>query len=114
MTTQSDAALESERGVRITRTFAFPRAVVFAAWSSSEHVKRWFCPNGFTVPEARVEMRPGGPFEFCMRAPDGAEHWSRGRFVAVEPGERLVIEMDVQGPSGAVAFTALTTATFEP
>jgi uncharacterized protein YndB with AHSA1/START domain len=113
MTTQGDAAVDSQTGVRITRTFAFPRNAVFAAWSSAEHVKRWFCPNGFTVPQATVEMRAGGPFEFCMRAPDGSEHWSHGRFVAVEPDERLVIEMDVQGPSGAVAFTALTTATFE-
>jgi uncharacterized protein YndB with AHSA1/START domain len=114
MTTEGDAATESQTGVRITRNLAFPRTAVFAAWSSAEHVKRWFCPNGFTVPQARVEMRVGGPFEFCMRAPDGTEHWSRGRFVAVEANERLVIEMDVQGPSGGVAMTALTTATFEP
>ncbi|HEY2050610.1 MAG TPA: SRPBCC domain-containing protein [Caulobacteraceae bacterium] len=114
MTTQGDAATESQAGVRIARTFAFSRSMVFAAWSSAEHISRWFCPNGFTVPHAKVEMRVGGPFEFCMRAPDGTEHWSRGRFVAVEPNERLVIEMDVQGPGGAVAMTALTTATFEP
>ena len=113
MTTQGDAAMESQTGVRITRTFPFPRAAVFAAWSSADHVKRWFCPNGFTVPQARVEMRQGGPFEVCMRAPDGTEHWSRGRFVAIEANQRLVIEMDVQGPSGAVAMVALTTATFE-
>jgi uncharacterized protein YndB with AHSA1/START domain len=113
MTRPHDAGVEAQEGVRITRTFPFPRAAVFEAWSSTDHVKRWFCPDMFTVPRARVEMRQGGPFEVCMRAPDGTEHWSRGRFVEVEPPERLVIEMDVEGPAGAVAMTALTTAIFE-
>ena len=57
------------------------------------HVKRWFAPTGFTVPEARVEMRAGGPFEVLMRSPAGEEHWARGvvkEVVAVRPaGDRL-------------------------
>jgi uncharacterized protein YndB with AHSA1/START domain len=100
-------------GVRVSRAFPVPRTAVFAAWSSAEHIKRWFCPDGFTVAHAKVEMRVGGSFDVCMRGPDGTEHWSRGRFVVVQPPERLVIEMDVQGPGGVIALTALTTATFE-
>jgi uncharacterized protein YndB with AHSA1/START domain len=53
--------------LRVSRVFSAPRETVFKAWSSAEHVKRWFCPNGYSVPEATVEMRPGGRFEVCMR-----------------------------------------------
>ena len=48
-----------------------PRETVFKAWSSAEHVKRWFSPATYTVPDAKVEMRVGGAFDVCMRSPDG-------------------------------------------
>ena len=35
--------------VRVSRTLNAPRELVFKAWSSAEHVKRWFAPAGFTV-----------------------------------------------------------------
>mgnify|MGYP000361308828 CR=1 FL=1 len=42
-------------------TDAFDRMdAAFAAWSTADAVKRWFAPTGFTIPEARVEMRAGG------------------------------------------------------
>jgi uncharacterized protein YndB with AHSA1/START domain len=30
----------------ISRSFAAPRDLVFRAWSSAEHMKRWFSPAG--------------------------------------------------------------------
>ena len=64
--------------VRISRTLHAPRELVFKAWSPADHVKRWFAPAGFTVPEANVGCRSAAPFEVLMRAPDGVEHWARG------------------------------------
>lgn len=60
--------------VRVSRVFAAPRATVFKAWSSADHIKRWFCPTSYSVPEAKVEMRVGGAFEVCMRSPAGVDH----------------------------------------
>ena len=31
--------------VRVSRVFAAPRETVFKAWSSADHIKRWFCPD---------------------------------------------------------------------
>src|SRR5579875_3451967 len=78
--------------LRISRLLHAPRQTVWRAWTAAGHIKRWFAPEHFTVPEAEVEPCPGGRFEVCMRAPDGTEHWSRGDFVEVEPYERLVFE----------------------
>ena len=50
----------NRRPLRVSRIFSAPRETVFKAWSSADHVKRWFCPNGYSVPEAAVEMRVGG------------------------------------------------------
>ncbi|MGC9957390.1 SRPBCC family protein [Roseiarcus sp.] len=83
MTKIDDASLKVETApVRVSRVFAAPRETVFKAWSSADHIKRWFCPDGYLVPEAKVEMRVGGAFEVCMRSPEGVDHWTRGTFTA--------------------------------
>jgi len=85
---------------------------VFKAWSSAEHVKAWFSPETYTVPDARVEMRVGGPFEVCMRAPDGQEHWTRGVFLEIKPNSRLVIDMRVTDAADQPLFTVRTEVDF--
>jgi uncharacterized protein YndB with AHSA1/START domain len=96
----------------ISRLFAAPRELVFKAWSSAEHMKRWFSPEGVAVPEAEIDFRPGGVFAVCMRMPTGEDHWSRGAFDEVASPERLVFTADVVF-GGEKRFTAYTTVTFE-
>jgi uncharacterized protein YndB with AHSA1/START domain len=99
--------------LRVSRVFAAPRETVFKAWSSADHIKRWFCPSSYTVPEAKVEMRVGGAFEVCMRSPEGMEHWTRGTFTEVVSPERLTIDHHVIDPcGGGPLFSALTQVAF--
>ncbi len=98
--------------LRLSRDFHARRETVFKAWSTAEHVQRWFSPETFTVPEARVDMRVGGPFELCMRSPAGAQHWLRGRFVEVVPHSRLTIDMVVADSAGKELFRAYTEVAF--
>jgi uncharacterized protein YndB with AHSA1/START domain len=110
--TKKKAAAQGLPPVKLSRTFHAPRAIVFKAWSSADHVKRWFCPETFTVPDARVDMRVGGPFEVCMRSPTGEEHWTRGVFVEVAPHTRLVIDTQVTDSAGKPLFRAYTEVDF--
>lgn len=57
--------------LRISRAFPAPRALLFRAWSSADHIKRWFSPETYSVPDARVQMHAGGHFDVCMRGPYG-------------------------------------------
>ncbi|HEX4078401.1 MAG TPA: SRPBCC family protein [Rhizomicrobium sp.] len=98
--------------LKISRTFHVPRAVVFKAWSSAEHIRRWFCPADCTIPEARVEMRVGGPFEVRMCGPEGTDHWSRGAFAEVSPHDRLVLDLRVSDGEGRALFRAWTEVNF--
>jgi uncharacterized protein YndB with AHSA1/START domain len=109
--TDTDAALRPPP-LRLSRVLHARRETVFRAWSSAEHVKRWFSPETFTVPEATVEMRPGGPFELCMRSPAGEQHRIRGTFVEVTPYTRLVIDMQVADSAGKKLFRAYTEIDF--
>ena len=101
--------------LRVSRVFSAPRETVFKAWSSADHIKRWFCPNGYSVPDATVEMRVGGRFEVCMRSPEGMEHWTKGTFTEVVAPERLTIDHHVIDPcGGGPLFSAVTEVKFTP
>src|SRR5260221_10757578 len=107
-----DAVVRQTPPLRLSRIFHARRETVFKAWSSSDHVKRWFSPETFTVSDAKVQMHVGGAFEICMRSPAGEEHWSRGKFVEVTPHTRLVIDMHVDDDAGKKLFRAYTEVEF--
>lgn len=102
------ATTQQPQPLRLSRVLHARRERVFKAWSSGDHVKRWFAPDTFTVPEAKVEMHVGGAFDVRMRSPAGEEHWIRGRFVEVTPHTRLVIDMHVADSAGHQLFRAFT------
>src|SRR5271157_418761 len=114
MTRTDNARLMIEPApLRVSRVFVAPRETVFKAWSSADHIKRWFCPDGYSVPEAKVEMRAGGPFEVCMRSPEGVDHWTRGTFTEIVASERLTIDHHVIDPcGGGPLFSAVTEVSF--
>jgi uncharacterized protein YndB with AHSA1/START domain len=107
-----EAPLVQPEPLTLSRTFHARRATVFRAGSAAEHVARWFSPATYSVCAAKVELRVGGPFEVCMRAPDGQEHWMRGVVVEVTPEERLVIESRVEDETGRPLFRARTEVDF--
>ena len=52
----------SDDEIRLTRLFAAPRELVFAAMTEPEHVKRWWgnLGDGYSVPVCEIDLRPGG------------------------------------------------------
>jgi uncharacterized protein YndB with AHSA1/START domain len=78
------------RDLVLSRVFYSPREVVWQAWTQPERLTKWFAPEGFSAPAARVDLRPGGSFHYCMRSPEGAEYWGKGVYQEIVPPERLV------------------------
>jgi uncharacterized protein YndB with AHSA1/START domain len=74
----------------LTRIFDAPRELVFKVWADPKHVARWWGPNGFTTTIHEMEVRPGGPWRYSMRAPDGHNYPFNGEYVEVVALERLV------------------------
>ena len=112
MSAMSDKEPTVPPPVRLSRRYEAPRALVFRAWSSADHVRRWFAPAVFSVPESSVELRPGGPFEVCMRAPDGTRFWTRGLVKEVIADQRLVLDLWAEDAEGTVLFHAWTEVDF--
>lgn len=85
MTTQTQAA-----EMVVTRIFDAPVALVWRAWSSPEHLMKWWGPKGFTSPACKMDFRVGGKYHFCMRSPEGQDLWSTGTYKEIVPHKKIV------------------------
>src|SRR6266540_2086087 len=74
----------------LERVVDVPRELVWAAWTTPEHLKRWFAPLPYTTTECEIDLRPGGIFRTVMRSPDGEESLNVGCYLEVVENERLV------------------------
>jgi uncharacterized protein YndB with AHSA1/START domain len=97
----------------ITRIFDAPVALVFAAWTRPEHLVRWSCPRGFTIPFSDGDIRTGGWFKTCMRSPDGEDNWVSGVYREVVENRRLVFTHAWDDASGNRGHETLVTVTLE-
>ena len=107
-------AAASERELVITRVFDAPRSLVFRVWTQREHLVRWHCPPGLTVPSFEADIRPGGAYRVCMRAPDGEDHWISGTYREVVPVERLVFTWIYEGEEPRNETVVTVTLAEEP
>jgi uncharacterized protein YndB with AHSA1/START domain len=78
------------RDLVVTRVFDAPLREVWRAWTDPESVKRWWGPQGFTAPVARMDVREGGTSLVSMRSPEGQDMYNTWTYEAVEPEKRLV------------------------
>ena len=86
----SDSTI-SKDSVVIERVFNAPVDLIWQMWTQPEQFKKWYGPQGFTVPVADMEFRVGGKRLICMSSPDGSmKMWTTGEYVEIIPNERLV------------------------
>jgi uncharacterized protein YndB with AHSA1/START domain len=93
--------------LNLSRTFDAPRRLVFEAWTTAEHVSRWFTPGPLTTSSCDVDFRPGGAFRLTMRMPNGVEFPMDAEFVEIVVPERIVFKAKIHGDN-----TVETTVTF--
>ena len=89
MTAASNAQTET---LVVTRIIDAPLALVWKAWTEPEHVMRWWGPKDYTSPSAKIDLREGGKYIFCMRAPleqGGQDSYTAGIYQKIVPLQRL-------------------------
>jgi uncharacterized protein YndB with AHSA1/START domain len=80
----------SDREYEMTRIFAAPRELVFAAYTDPEQIPRWWGPREVTTIVDTMDVRPGGTWRFIQRGVDGVEYGFHGVYREVVSPERLV------------------------
>ena len=74
----------------LERVVDVPPELVWKAWTTPEHIVKWFTPRPWTTPECEIDLRPGGKFRTKMRGPNGEEFDNMGCFLEVVAPRRLV------------------------
>jgi uncharacterized protein YndB with AHSA1/START domain len=97
----------------ITRSFDAPPSVVFALWSSPEHMKRWMGPKNFTCPEAAIDFRIGGAYRAMIKSAEYGESWFSGVYREIVPDKRLVFTFTWENEGPSAGQETLVTITLE-
>lgn len=91
----------AEQKLTLTRILAAPRALVFAAWTTPEHLRAWSAPHGFTIPVGEGDPRTGGKWRVCMVSPQGEELCASGVYRQVVKDKLLVFTHAWEGDDEA-------------
>ena len=73
----------------IKRRLNAPPAKVYAAWTDTQMIARWFGPAGVESVEAKTDLRVGGRYHIAMHVP-GDRHDVMGVYREMVPNEKLV------------------------
>ena len=64
--------------------------LVWAAWTTPEHILHWFTPAPWKTIDCEIDLKPGGIFRTVMQSPEGQEFPGTGCFLDVTENRRLI------------------------
>jgi uncharacterized protein YndB with AHSA1/START domain len=109
--TESGAESIAEREVVITHVFDAPARLLFEAYSTPEHLMRWFGPEGWPLTLCEVDFRRGGRYRFAMTGPDGTQETPfGGEYLEIVPDRKIVYDNAFETPG---AEKMVVTVTFD-
>ena len=79
---------KKKKDLVFTRVFDAPVEQVWKVWVEPKMVMRWWGPDGFTSPSAKMDVREGGKSLVCMRAPKdfgGQDMYSTWTYTKIVP-----------------------------
>jgi len=96
----------------VTRIIDAQVELVWKAWTDPEYVMRWWGPQYYTSPTCKIDLREGGKYVFCMRAPKdqgGQDMYTAGVYKKIVPMERLEFTQGMADNLHSVPFHFLIT-----
>jgi len=101
----------ADREIVITREYDAPARLLFTAWSTPEHLRRWFGPKGWPLTLCEVDFRVGGRWRFAMTGSSGIQNTPfGGEYLEIVPNRKIVFSNQFEEPG---AETLLVTVTFD-
>ena len=104
------AAPDPKLDLVLERIVDVPPELVWLAWTTPEHICKWFTPKPWTTTSCEIDLRPGGAFKSVMCSPDGKEFPNVGCYLEIVPNRRLVFTdalLPGYRPSANPFFTAV-------
>ena len=73
----------------------------------------WWGPAGFTVPSVELDVREGGRYRVTMQPPDQEAFHLRGKYLEIDPPQRLVFTFEYEEPDPDDQVTLVTLSFFD-
>jgi len=74
----------------LERTVDIAPEIVWKAWTTPEHLLKWFTPAPWKTVDCEIDLSPGGIFRTVMRSPEGEDFPGSGCFLEIVPNRKLV------------------------
>lgn len=84
------AKFDPKLDLTIERVYDAKIETVWKALTKAEHLKKWFVPAPWTIPDCEVDLKPGGIFKLVMQSPEGQQFPNIGCFLEVIENKKLV------------------------
>lgn len=81
---------ETNLRLEITRVIKAPRERIYAAWTNSAELRKWFGPEKVETRDLIAETYAGGKFQWDLTNSDGEQMTMLGEFRELQPGKRIV------------------------
>lgn len=82
------------RTLTLEKVFEAPLELVWEAWTTSEHIVKWWAPQGMDLKVLEHDFRVGGKWKYAMPMPDGNEFISEGTYKEIIEMEKIITSAD--------------------
>lgn len=95
------------RTLTLEKVFDAPLELVWEAWTTSDHIVRWWAPQGMNLKVIEHDFRVGGKWKYTMAMPDGNEFVSEGVYKEIIDKKKIVTSADFRPMTENVEIHAL-------
>lgn len=84
----------ANRTLTIEKTFDAPVKLVWDAWTKSEHILKWWAPNGMDIKVIEHDFKVDGKWKYAMPMPDGNVFISEGFYKEIVEYKKIITSAD--------------------
>lgn len=99
----ADTDTAKVQDIVITRVFDAPVTTVWKAWTDPKQVIKWWGPKFYTACNTKIDLREGGSYIFCMKAPKdqgGQEMYTSGVYNKIVTNELIEMSQGLSDKEG--------------
>lgn len=76
---------KENKTIKVEREFAASIDKVWAAWTQSDILDKWWAPKPWKAQTKSMDFSVGGYWLYAMVGPEGEKHWARADFESISP-----------------------------
>lgn len=112
METEKNNISTADRELRISRLLNAPIELVWEVFTTPEHIKNWWGPNGFTNTIHTMDVKPGGLWELVMHGPDGTDYKNKSVYKEIVKPTKIVFDHIAPNFTATILFESQGAKTF--